>query len=1011
MPQFHVSLLGQLELRRDGAKVGLGSPQQQALFVALLLRQGRTAGADVLIDALWGADAPASAMRTLRTYAWRLRKVLEDDSKFPSILVSVGDGYRLAWETCYVDLDDAENLTRQAQKAQQADDVEGACGFLEAALALWHGEPLTAIPGPFAARERDRLNEVHLFIQEEYIAASLALGHGPRHIAELIGLIGRYPLRERLYVLLIQAQSQAGRRGDALGTYRRARRTLIDELGVEPGQELEALHHRVLAGAKAEPGPAAAAGAQEGRVVVDAVSVPGENTAPTPRGQEPDLDREDAPYLAPAQLPPDLADFTGRNHLSLAISSLMNTPDRSALPVGVLVGMAGVGKSALALHVAHTIRDFYPDGQMYAKLQAGDGGPVPPDEVLAGFLVSLGLRLDDLPETLEARTALLRTLLARRRVLLVLDEAVSAEQVRPLLPGSAGCGVLVTTRTRLAGLPALQAEVPAFAPSEALDFLRRAIGSERVDAELAAAQRIVESCAMLPLALRIVAARLAARPRWSLQSISARLSDEFQRIEELRSGDVTISAVFDLTYRQLPEDQASALRRAAVVDSRSFSLSCAAAQLDMADERAETLLDALVDQAMLESPSPGRYRFHSLLRDFARRKARPDEQLAALEGLLDHLLASAKSAFRQVVPGDPVEDALSPTRSPGARLASPEEARQWVERDGECALKLVQQLARDSVGAPPEPGQDGAPTRLRRCIDLLIALSAFRGRLHHGDYQSAVDRLESAVAPSQDPRVLGRVRFLRGHMELSVNQFARAEWQAAAAVRLCTASDDLVILRQALNDQGLACQMQGKFQEAIECYDRAIDLARRLGHTSGETATTVNMALSKVYLGEPAEAERICLRVLDEIASPDDVEGVAYTYYVLGLAHHRQSRHDTALHWFEMCLALCTANGLRARESHARLRIAELSREMGLLDRAVREGGLSVKLCEETTDLKNLARALTAVGNALRDLGDDTAAQAYLARAREVTDSMAVPSERVAPPQPASRGRAALTGP
>lgn len=855
MSQFRVSLLGQLKLRRDGVEVCLGSPLQRALFVALLLRQGRTAGATVLVDALWGADAPASAMRTLRTYAWRLRKVLEEDSRCPCVLVSVGGGYRLAWDTDYVDLDDVVSLTRRAQQAQRTGDLEGAYGFLEAALALWQGEPLTAVPGPFAARERERLNEFHMFIQKERIAAGLALGHGPRYIAELIGLIDRYPLRERLYVLLIQAQSQAGRRADALGTYRRARRTLIDELGVEPGRELKALHDRVLAGAESEFGARLAGEAQEA-VVAGAVS-PGAagGAAALPGTQEPGLGREDMAYLAPAQLPPDLADFTGRNHLTLAISSLMNTSERSALPVGVLVGMAGVGKSALAVHVAHQVRDSYPEGQMYAKLRAGDGGPVPPDEVLAGFLVSLGLRLDDLPETLEARTALLRTLLARRRVLLVLDDAVTAEQVRPLLPGSAECGVLVTTRSQLAGLPALQVEVPEFTPFEALDFMRRAIGSERVDAELAVAQRIVESCAMLPLALRIVAARLAARPRWSLQSISTRLADEFQRIEELRLGNVTISAVFDLTYRHLPEDQARALRRAAVVDSRSLSLSCAAAQLGMTDEQAETLLDALVDQAMLESPSPGRYRFHSLLRDFARRKARPHERMAALEGLLDHLLASAKNALRQVVPEDCVEDTLGATRSPGVRMTSPEEARQWAERDGGCALKLVQQLARDVAGANPEHGQDGAHTRLQRCIDLLIALSAFRGGLPHGDYQSAVDCLESVVATaSQDPRVLGRVRFLRGYMELSVNQLARAQGHASAADRLCTVSGDLVMLRQAVNDLGLAYQMQGKSREAIESYEQAVDLARWLGHTSGETATTVNMALSKVYLKEPLEA-------------------------------------------------------------------------------------------------------------------------------------------------------------
>lgn len=987
MPNLRVSLLGLLQLHRDEQRLNLGTPQQQALFVALLLRDGRTADAATLIEALWGSDTPTSAIRTLRTYAWRLRKVLEDDTKFPSTLVSVGDGYQLVLDGHYVDFEEAENLARQARQARQAHDFEDAYDLLEEALSLWHGEPLTAIPGPFAARQRDRLNEVRLYLQEERMAVGLALGHGLRYISELPGLIDQYPFRERLYTLLIQAQYQSGRRADALDTFRQARRVLIDELGVEPGPELNALHRRVLAGDEEllETRPPRkserAAPADEPAPAVGKEPAPAAQTRMSPQ------DRDDMPYPCPGQLPPDLTDFTGRSHLTLTISSLMNTPHRSALPVVVLVGMAGVGKSALALHVAHTIRDSYPEGQLYANLRAGDGGPVQPDDVLAEFLVSLGLRRDDVPAAVKARTALLRTMLSRRRILLVLDDAVNAEQVRPLLPGSAECGVLITTRTRLPGLPALQVDVPAFSPSEALDFMARTIGSERIEAEHAVAQEIVESCAMLPLAIRIVAARLTARPNWSLQSLSMRLADKFKRIEELRSGSMTISAIFDLTYRHLSEEQAIALRRTAIVDSPSLSLSCAAVLLDLTDGDAETLLEALVDQAMLESPSPGRYRFHSLLRDFARCKALPSEQVQAKARLLDYLLASAKNGFARVVPGDPMEGAISATLGRGAQLGDPAEARDWVAEHGECALDLVQQLARGMV-VGSEPREHMPPpvvhTQLRLCVDLLIALSAFRGALSHDLFQKAVDMLERAVATSQDPFLVGRVRFLRGHLELAMNQFARAEQQASIAVRLCHSSDDLVILRQALNDLGLAKQMQQKYNEAIESYEKAVDLARRLGHTSGETATTLNMALSKVHMGEPLEAERICQQVLDEVVSPDDVEGISYAYYIFGLAGRRLGNHELAVNWFEECLTLCISNGLRAREGHARLRLAESLRVVKHLDRAKAEAQISVKLCEEMADRNNLTQALTVLGNVLRDLGQEPAAQENLARAQEV---------------------------
>ncbi|MFJ4851713.1 AfsR/SARP family transcriptional regulator [Streptomyces sp. NPDC088733] len=1009
MPNLRVSILGLLQLHRNGTQVDLGSPQQQSLFVALLMREGRTATAGNLIEALWGDNEPASARRTLRTYAWRLRKILEEDSRFPSTLVSVGDGYRLVLDGDYVDFLDAEHLARSAYHARRVDDLEGAYDRLEAALALWRGEPLAAIPGPFATLQRDRLNEVRLVLQEELMETGLALGHGIRYLSELPGLIDRYPLRERLYTLLMHAQYQSGRRAEALDTYRRARDVLVGELGVEPGPELHALHQRVLAGCEELLD---AAPSRKPHVIANTVEHASPAAAePSPTADEPTSTppgREDLPSRHPAQLPPDLIDFTGRSHLTLTIASLLNSPQRSALPVSVLLGMAGVGKSALAVHVAHTIRSSYPDGQLYANLRAGDGGPVRPDDVLAGFIVSLGYCPDDVPATLEARTALLRTVLNGRRVLLVLDDAVDVEQVRPLLPGSAECGVLITTRTRLAGLAALHVEVPAFYPSEALDLLKRTLGAERVEAERTAALEMIESCAMLPLAIRIVAARLAARPHWSLRSLSNRLSDEFKRIEELRSGSMTLSTVFDLTYRHLPEDQAKALRRAATVDSPSLSLTCAAALMDMAENDAEVLLDALVDQAMLESPAPGRYRFHALLRDFARRKTHPEEQRQAVTRLLDFLLASAKNAFAQVV-ADPMESALSPTRSVGRRFANAAEARGWAAEEGECALGLVRQLARMETASAGGALWDGPPqdalSRLRSCVDLLIVLGAQWQTLNYSFFQDALDVLQAAVTQSRDLRAMGRVHFLYAGVDLAMGRYVRAEQRASEAVRMCDDSDDPVIMRQALNDLGLAKQNRGDFQGAIECYDRAIELARRLGHARGELITTVNVALLKVHMGEPGEAEQICRRVLAELVPQSNAAGTAYVHYVLGLAHHRLGSYESAVTWFENCLALCTAGGLRVRESHTRLRLAESLAAMQLYDRAAEQARLSVELYEDMADTHQLGQALRVLGQTLRTLGQESAADECLTRADELVSSLPLSPEPSSVPTTLSGGK------
>lgn len=976
MANLQVSILGRLQVRRDETPLNLGSPQQQAMFVVLLMRAGQAATATDLVEALWGADEPASAMTALRTYAWRLRKVLERDSKNPSTLVSLGDGYRLALDNGDVDFLRAEELAGRAERAREASDFDGAYELLDAALALWQGEPLAAIPGPFAARQRYRLTETRLSLQEKRIEVGLALGHGDRFISELQGLIDQYPLRERLHALLMQAQHQSGRRADALAAFRHVRQLLVDELGVEPGPELASLHQRILAGDTELVDPLTPEAADRPQP-----STPG---APPRSATDGVASARSGPagFQPPAQLPPQPADFTGRSHLAVTLCSAMNTPNRGALPVVVLVGMGGVGKSALALHVAHRVRDAYPDGQLYAHLRAGDGEPLRPEGVLVSFLSALGHNPDKIPKDLDALTALFRTTVDRHRILIVLDDANDAEQVRTLLPGAANCGVLITSRSRLNGLSAgMQAEVHGFLPAEALELLARTIGAERVERERAAALELMGSCAYLPLAVRIVAARLAARPQWTIQSLARRLADERTRVNQLRAGDMTISAAFDVSYRQLTGDQSAALRRTAGIDSPDLSLACATALLGIEEPDAEDLLESLVDAAMLESPSAGKYRFHSLLRGFAQDKASSQERSHAISRLLDYLFASSMAAFAQFVSGDPIEDALSPTKVQGAHLATAGEARAWAKAEGDCALALVGQIAR-TVAAGPVPGtqEDESRRQLRICVDLLIALSAFWADTRGSEWVSVVESVTAAAEHCQDLRAQGRTRFLSGNIALAMSQLSRAEEQTGLAVELARRTDDVVILRQALNDLGLTKQLRGEFQEAIALYREAIALARRLGHTTGEVATTVNSALLHIYAGEPGAAVRICEEVLSG-GAPESDDGLAYTYYVLGMANHTLRDYQRAVAWFERCLSLCVATRQFNREAYTRFRLADSLRELRVFGRALAEATQAAELCEEAADPRNHGLALMVMGNTLLDLGDAPSARESLVKA------------------------------
>ncbi|WP_049570577.1 AfsR/SARP family transcriptional regulator [Streptomyces sp. SBT349] len=935
-PALRFAVLGPVRAWHGERPLSPGSPQQRALLAALLLRRGRTATAQELVGALWGEEPPQQALAALRTYASRLRRSLAPRSE---VLVTELGGYALRLGPFdEFDLDTVTKLTAAAEKSTAAGDLRRAHELYGKALALWDGEALGGVPGPEAEVEAARLAEQHLTLREQRLDVGLQAGLHTDSVSELTALTTGHPLRERLRELLMVALYRGGRQAEALAVYADARKLLIDELGVEPRPELSDLQQRIL---NADP----------------SLNQPAQPTVSA------------MPAIRPAQLPAAVPDFTGRAAFVAELGAQLASAGGRVMAVSAVAGIGGVGKTTLAVQVAHAARDHFPDGQLYVDLQGAGAAPSDPAAVLGAFLRALGTKDTVIPDTLDERAALYRSLLDGRRVLTLLDNARDAAQVRHLLPGTPGCATLITSRVRMVDLAGAHlVDLDVMSPEEALTLFTRIVGPERVNAERDAAMDVVAACGFLPLAIRIAASRLATRRTWTVSALARKLSDERRRLDELQAGDQAVKATFELGYGQLEGEQARTFRLLGLADGPDISLQAAAALLDRDLATTEHVLESLVDTSLLESAAPGRYRFHDLVRLFARACAERDEQPpaerdAALARLLDFYLATTAQVYAVQRPGDRLPDHLG--AKPGVGLPFPDGAAalDWLFAEADCVLACVKQLA---AGA----------TR-RGCADVLLAARDLdESGAYSGPYEQAALIALAAARQAGDPVAEGRTRLALAHAYSLAMRLDEADDQARQAHLLGQEAGDPVPMSMAPNERGGIAIYQGRYTDAEEHLKTSLAAFRDDGNGAGEASALSNLSRAHLSLGKLDSAVQLAREAVARYVELGSGVRLANGRYALGLTLTRVGEHVEALQELESALATFRETRQPRWEGLTYFRMAETRLGMGAPTCAAELAERALAQLRDIASAWVQANVLTVLGRALMAIGQRGRARA-----------------------------------
>jgi DNA-binding SARP family transcriptional activator len=877
-------LLGPVQIQSStGELTQLLRRKERLALAVLLLEPGRVIPTDRLIDLLWADAPPATARTTLQTLMSRIRTALRTAAaageSVPE-LAAKGPGYVLNVAPESVDLHRFRALLDEARTTA---DPETRSARLTAALELWRGPALAdAATGDIRDLLCGGLEEARFAAICDRIDADLDAGRHTELVAELSQLTAEYPLREQLHVQLMTALQGSGRRAEALAAYQHTRRVLRTELGLAPGQRLRELEASILAG----------------------------GTDPAPAPAEP------AVPPVPAQLPSDLTGFVGRAGDLGGLDALLGTR-----PTAVITGTAGVGKTTLAVHWAHRVREQFPDGQLYVDLRGFDptGTALDPADALRDILDALQVPADRIPAALDARTGLFRTVLSARRILLILDNAADARQVRPLLPGSAGSMAVVTSRSPLTALVATEGAhllpLDLLSTAEAAALLTRRLEYRAADDTI---NEIIASCARLPLALAIAASRATTTPGLTAEALAGELRDAAGRLDAFTLADASneVRAVFSCSYRGLEPDTARLFRLLALHPGPDFTAPSVAALAGADAAHARAMLAGLTRTHLVSERKPGRYAFHDLLRAYARElvgRVPEADRNEALHRLLDHYLQTANRAANVVTTErDPV--ALTPPL-PGtvvADFSDHDQAMDWFAAEHPVLLAAITHAGRTGFA-------DYA-------WQLSWAVSPYLARRGRWAEHAATLR---AILPITGRSGLAQVHRLLGIAEINLADRDEARNHFGRALELARESGDRFLEADAHYLHGWLSTLEDRNAEAVVHVQHSLNLYWAIGHRPGQAKLLNAVGWMRILLGRHEEAIGPCREALALLEELGNRARLAHTWDTVGCAHHHLGRYDEAVDCFRRSLEYCRQNGNRRDEADALTHLGDTRQAAG----------------------------------------------------------------------------------
>jgi DNA-binding SARP family transcriptional activator/transcriptional regulator with XRE-family HTH domain len=886
-----LGVLGSLALWHDGVATDLGAGRQRAVLGLLAMYPGTAVHRRTIIDVVWGHRPPASAVPMVQTYASRLRRLLGED-----LLVSDGISYRLALAVGQLDALEFAMLAGRADQAAAAGNHGAACRCYEAALRLWRGEPLDDVSAMRGHPAVTSLAQQRTLVILDHAAAAAAAGRPEQVLPQLQALAADDPLDERVHARLMLTLAACGQQAAALSVFAQVRERLSDELGIIPGAELMEAHLRILRGKVRSPGAAIADRARMPRFV--------EHVSDGNGAADQATDQARRKAARPRQLPAAVAQFTGRARELALLSRLAGQAARGTVVISAIGGMAGIGKTALAVHWAHRVAGRFPGGQLYANLRGFglSGAPARPDEVIRGFLEALDVPPGQIPAGLDAQAALYRGATAGRRLLIVLDNARDEQQVRPLLPSSPGCLVLVTSRHQLTGLSAAEGAqlltLDVLTGDDASALLIARIGADRAAGDPAAVAEIAALCGHLPLALAVTAARAAVRPRFTMAALATELRDARGRLTALDTGDpaVSVRAVFSWSYAQLAPGTARTFRLLGLHPGPSISLPAAASLAGIAPGQVRRHLAELARAHLVTETCPGRYTLHDLLRAYAAERAEATDgeadRRATVHRMLDHYLHSADAASALLYPARGLAALGAP--QPGVTpetMTDERAALAWLSAEHRVIMAVIPRAADAGFDAHAQQLPEVLATHLDRRGLWDDCAGAQRVSL------AAAERQGDLASQARALRFLGRSRIRLGAYEDGYAHLTRA------MDLFHEAGDDLGRARCHLT-LSMGLRSQGRVGESLGHTEQALRLFRTVGHRAGEAAALADLGSRHAALGACELALAEGARSLDLHRELRNRDGQAEAWTALAEAHRRLGHQAEALNCYRQAVSL-----------------------------------------------------------------------------------------------------------